>query len=44
MLEQAGFDAIEIGPPADTFAGARGEDKARQYDVHGYPFLARRSL
>ena len=40
MLEEGGFEDIQIGPPVDTFAGARGEDKARQYNVHGYPFLA----
>jgi hypothetical protein len=43
MLEEAGFEDIQIGPPVDTFAGARGEAKARRYDVRGYPFLARRS-
>jgi hypothetical protein len=32
-----------IGEPVDTFAGAAGEDKAREYEVYGYPFLARRA-
>ena len=41
MLEDIGFVAVEIGPPVDTFAGASGEDKARAFAVHGYPFLAR---
>jgi hypothetical protein len=41
MLEQAGFTAIEIGPPVDTFAGASGEGKARTYEVFGYAFLSR---
>ena len=38
----SGFVAIEIGEPVDTFGGAGGEDKARQFEVFGYPFLARR--
>ena len=42
MLEQAGFVAVEIGAPADTFAGTSGEVKARTFDVFGYPFLARK--
>lgn len=43
MLEESGFEAVEIGPPVDTFGGAPGQDKARAYDVRGYPFLARKS-
>ena len=42
MLEEAGFTAVEIGPPADTFGGAAGEEKARAFEVFGYPFLARK--
>jgi hypothetical protein len=42
MLEDVGFLDIQIGPPADTFGGASGEDKARAYDVFGYAFVARR--
>jgi methanogenic corrinoid protein MtbC1 len=42
MLEEAGFTAIEIGPPVDTFVGTIGEDKARAFDVYGYAFLAHR--
>jgi hypothetical protein len=42
MLEDTGFQAIEIGPPVDTFGGASGEEKARAYEVYGYAFLARR--
>ena len=42
MLEEVGFVDVRIGPPADTFGGARGEDKARAYEVYGYGFLARR--
>ena len=43
MLEDAGFEAVEIGEAYDTFGGATGEDKARAFDVYGYSFLARRS-
>jgi hypothetical protein len=42
MLEETGFVDVTIGPPVDTFAGAPGEEKARAFDVYGYPFLARR--
>lgn len=40
MLKEAGFENIEIGAAVDTFGGAKGEKKARIFDVHGYPFLA----
>lgn len=43
MLEEAGFVEVKIGPPADTFGGAGGEDKARAYEVYGYAFLARKA-
>jgi hypothetical protein len=42
MLEQCGFSDVVTGPPVDTFRGARGQDKARSYEVFGYAFLARR--
>lgn len=42
MLEDVGFVDVAIGPAADTFGGAGGEDKARAYEVYGYAFLARR--
>jgi hypothetical protein len=42
MLEESGFAGVEVGPPADTFGGAEGEEKARAFDVYGYAFLARR--
>jgi len=42
MLEDTGFVEVQIGPAADTFGGASGEDKARTYDVYGYAFLARK--
>jgi hypothetical protein len=41
MLEEVGFVDVTIGPAVDTFAGARGEEKARSFAVSGYPFLAR---
>ncbi len=43
MLEQAGFTTVQVGEAADTFGGATGEDKARAYEVFGYPFLARKA-
>lgn len=42
MLEQSGFIEIQIGPPCDTFGGAGGEEKARLFQVYGYPFLGRK--
>ena len=42
MLEEAGFVDVSIGPPADTFGGASGEEKARVYDEYGYAFIARK--
>ena len=42
MLEEIGFVDVEIGEPVDTFGGASGETNARAFDVHGYPFRARK--
>ena len=42
MMLEIGFGAVEIGGRVDTFAGAIGEPNARQFDVYGYPFLARK--
>jgi hypothetical protein len=42
MLEDIGFVDVRIGPPVDTFRGASGEKKARQFEVFGYPFMARK--
>jgi hypothetical protein len=42
MLEESGFERVEIGDPCDTFGGATGEEKARAFDVYGYAFAARR--
>jgi hypothetical protein len=42
MLEEVGFTDVRIGPAADTFGGAVGEDKARAFEVYGYAFVARK--
>ena len=42
MLEDMGFESVQIGAPVDTFSGAIGEAKARAFDVYGYAFLARK--
>ena len=41
MLDEIGFVDIRVSDPFDTFGGARGERKARQFDVHGLTFVAR---
>ncbi len=43
MLEDSGFQDVDIGPAVDTFGGATGEAKARSFEVYGYAFLARRA-
>lgn len=42
ILANAGFVGIQISHPYDTFGEARGEKKARLFDVYGYTFLARK--
>lgn len=42
MLEETGFGEVTVGAAVDTFGGARGEDKARAFDVYAYAFLARK--
>lgn len=42
MIEQSGFEQVQIGPPIDTFGGTSGEHNARRFEVYGYPFIARR--
>ena len=42
MVQEVGFVDIRIGSPIDTFGEAGGEKKARQFEVYGYPFLARK--
>ena len=42
MLLDRGFVDIQVSQPYDTFGEARGEKKARLFDVYGYTFLARK--
>lgn len=42
VMRDAGFAGVEVGPPIDTFGGARGEPNARRFEVVGHPFLAHR--
>jgi hypothetical protein len=42
MFEDVGLVDVRVGPPVDTFGGARGEGNARAFDVYGYAFLARK--
>ena len=42
MLEDSGFVQVRVGEPVDTFGGARGEANAREFDVLGHAFLARK--
>jgi len=42
MLQEIGFVDVQIGTRYDTFGEAPGEQKARQFEVYGYPFLARK--
>jgi hypothetical protein len=43
MLGDSGFVDAVVGEAVDTFGGAKGEDKARAYEVFGYAFLAGRA-
>jgi hypothetical protein len=43
MLEDSGFTELMIGEAVDTFGGAKGEDKARAFEVFGYAFMASRA-
>ena len=42
MLQDSGFTDLVTGPAVDTFGGAKGQDKARAFEVYGYAFMARR--
>ena len=42
MLQDSGFTDVMIGQAVNTFGGAKGQDKARAFDVYGYAFIARR--
>jgi hypothetical protein len=44
LRENAGFVDVQIGDAVETFAGASGEGNAREFDVKGYSFLARKTL
>jgi hypothetical protein len=44
VIEGAGFVDVVYGPVTDTFGGAEGEDKARQFGTWGYPIRARKPL
>jgi hypothetical protein len=42
ILAGVGLVEVELGAPVDTFAGASGEGKGRQYGTWGYPIRARK--
>jgi hypothetical protein len=42
MLQDSGFTDVVTGAAVDTFGGAKGQGKARAFDVYGYAFMARR--
>jgi hypothetical protein len=42
MLVNSGFVDIQVSQSYDTFGEARGEKKARLFEVYGYTFLARK--
>jgi arsenite methyltransferase len=42
LLTELGFTDVAVGPPVDTFGGARGEPNARTFAVQGHPFIARK--
>jgi len=42
MSKEVGFVDIRVSRPFDTFGEARGEKKARRFEVYGYTFMARK--
>jgi hypothetical protein len=42
MVQDSGFTDVVTGEAVDTFGGAKGQDKARAFDVYGYAFMAHR--
>ena len=42
MLHDSAFTGVVIGEAVDTFGSAKGEGNAREFEVYGYAFLARR--
>lgn len=43
MIRGAGLINVELAGEVDTFAGASGEEKARQFGTTGYSIRARKS-
>ena len=43
VIGGAGLIDVELANPLDTFAGARGEESAREFGTLGYSIRARRS-
>ncbi len=41
-MTEMGFVDIQVSQPYDTFGEAKGEKKARLFEVYGYTFLARK--
>jgi hypothetical protein len=42
VIGGAGLVDIEMGPMVETFAGAGGEEQARQFGTYGLPIRARK--
>jgi arsenite methyltransferase len=43
LVSDAGFTALSVGFPVDTFAGTRGVDRARAFEVFAHTFRARKA-
>lgn len=41
-MEKTGFVDVAVGPPVDTFGGARGEPNARRFAVMAHVFTGRK--
>jgi hypothetical protein len=44
VIGGAGLVDIEMGPMVETFAGAGGEEKAKQFGTYGLPIRARKPI
>lgn len=42
LVSDAGFNALAVGLPVDTFDGTRGVDRARSFEVFAHTFRARK--
>jgi hypothetical protein len=42
VISGAGLIDVEMGPMVETFAGASGEEKAKQFGTYGLPIRAQR--